>query len=183
MTIDFKTMLADAQLPERTVPLCLRGDLTAEFEDLERRLDGLNKRPADSLDGNGAGELIDAIEALQARMTASTVVFRVRALPKPAWRALIAAHPPRRDNDGNPLPEDAAAGLNMDTFFDAIVRACLVYPDVDDETWLLMAGPEGKLTDRQIGQLSDAAWAVNRGEVDVPFSHAVSHARRHTATE
>jgi hypothetical protein len=183
MTADFKTLLADAALPERTVPLCLRGDLVAEHEELDRRLEEANRRPADSLEGNGAGDLVDQIEALQARMQASTVVFRLRALPKPAWRALIAAHPPRRDTDGNPLQEDAAIGLNMETFFDAITRACLVYPVIDDETWAMMAGPAGKLTDRQLGQLSDAAWAVNRGEIDVPFSHAASRARRTTGGE
>jgi hypothetical protein len=70
----------------------------------------------------------------------------------------------------------------METFWDAIARACLIEPVIDDETWALMAGPAGKLTDRQIGQLADAAWAVNRGDVSVPFSHAVSQARRTTAT-
>jgi hypothetical protein len=29
---NFKTMLGTAKLPERTVPICLRGDLQAEHE-------------------------------------------------------------------------------------------------------------------------------------------------------
>lgn len=179
---NFKTMLGEARLPERTVPICLRGDLVAEHEELERQFEEANRRAADSLAGNGAGELADRIEALQEEMRAATVTFRLRALPKPAWRALLAAHPPRQDDDGKPLQEDAVIGVNMDTFWDAIARACLVDPEVDDETWALMAGPEGRLTDNQLGHLADAAWAVNRGDVDVPFSRAVSQARRTTGT-
>lgn len=180
--MDLKAILGAAKLPERTVPICMRGDLVAEYETLERQLELVNRRPVDSLEGNGAGELVDRIEALQEEMRASTVTFRLRALPKPRWRALLAEHPPRKDDDGNPLPEDAQIGVNLDTLWDAIARACIVDPDVDDETWQLMAGDEGKLTDRQLGQLADAAWALNRGDVDVPFSHAVSQARRTTGT-
>jgi hypothetical protein len=179
---NFKAMLGTAKLPERTVPICLRGDLVAEHEELERQLKEANRRAADSLAGNGAGDLVDRIEALQEEMLAATVTFRVRALPKPAWRALLAAHPPRHDVDDKPNPDDAAVGVNMETFWDAIARACLIEPLVDDESWALMAGPDGKLTDRQIGQLADAAWAVNRGDVSVPFSDAVSQARRNTGT-
>lgn len=177
---DIKSMLAEARLPERTVPICLRGDLVAEHENLERQLEEANRRAVDSLEGNGAGDIIDRIEALQEEMRASTVTFRLRALPKPRWRALLAEHPPRQTEDEKPHPEDVAVGVNMETFWDAIARACLVEPEVDDETWALMAGPDGRLTDRQIGQLADAAWAVNRGEVSVPFSRAVSQARQNT---
>lgn len=180
---DIKSILAEARLPERTVPICLRGDLVATHEELERQLEEANRKAGDSLAGNGAGELVDKIEALQEEMRAATVTFRLRALPKPAWRALLAEHPPRHDDDDKPLAEDAVVGVNMDTFWDAIARACLVEPEVDDETWALMAGPDGKLTDNQLGRLADAAWAVNRGDVSVPFSRAVSQARRTTSTE
>jgi hypothetical protein len=180
---DIKSLIAAAKLPERTVPICLRGDLVAEHEELDRQLEEANRRDSDSLAGSGAGDLVDQIEALQEEMRAATVTFRLRALPKPRWRALLAEHPPRRDADDKPDPEDAAIGVNQETFWDAIARACLIEPEVDDETWALMAGPDGKLTDRQIGQLADAAWAVNRGDVSVPFSRAVLQARRSTGTE
>lgn len=184
MTIDLKTALAEARLPERTVPICLRGDLIAELENLERRLDEAQQRPVDSLEGNGSGDLVDRIEALQDEMRASTITFRLRALPKPRWRALLAAHPPRRDAaTDEPVAEDAQIGLNLETFFDAMIRACLIEPEVDDKTWALMAGEDGRLTDRQLGRLSDAAWEVNRGDVSIPFSHAASRARRNTTPE
>lgn len=179
---NIKDLLNGARLPERTVPICTRGDLVAEHEELERQLDEANRRASDSLAGNGAGEIIDRMAALQDEMRASTVTFRLRALPKPKWRALLAEHPPRRTEDDRPDPEDAAIGVNMETFWDAIVRACLIDPEVDDESWALMAGDDGRLTDRQIGALADAAWAVNRGDVSVPFSHAVSQAKQTTGT-
>jgi hypothetical protein len=180
--MDIKAMLADAHLPERTVPICLRGDLVAEHERLERKLEEAQRRPADSLEGNGVGELVDAIMALEGRMQEATVNFRLRALPKPAWRALVVGHPPRKTDEGDPHPEDLA-GFNTETFFDAITRACLVDPVVDDEAWELMAGDTGRLTDRQLGRLADAAWTVNRGDVDIPFSRAASLARRSTDKE
>lgn len=179
---DIKTMLAAARLPERTVPICLRGDLVAAHEQLERQLADIARRPVDSLAGSGAGEIADRIEALQDEMRAATVTFRLRALPKPRWRALLAEHPPRQDDDGKPVPEDAAVGVNLETFWDAIIRPCIVDPVIDDDTWSLMAGDDGRLTDRQMGQLADAAWAVNRGEVNVPFSRAASQARQSTGT-
>jgi hypothetical protein len=179
---NFKALLGTAKLPERTVLICLRGDLVAEHEELERQLADLNRRPSDSLAGNGATEVAERIEALQEQMAASTVTFRLRAMPKPKWRALLAEHPPRRDDDGNPNPEDAQIGVNLETFWDAIARACIVEPEIDDETWEILAGPEGKLTDNQVGRLADAAWSVNRGDVDVPFSRAASQARRTIGT-
>lgn len=182
MTTDLKTLLAGAQLPERTVPICLRGDLVAVHENLERQLEEAQRRPVDSLEGNGTGEIVDAITSVEAQMKDATVTFRLRALSKPAWRELLAAHPPRKTDDGEPHPEDAV-GFNTETFFDAIVRACLVDPVVDDETWALMAGENGKLTDRQIGRLADAAWSANRGDVDIPFSLAASRAKRSTGAE
>jgi hypothetical protein len=65
----------------------------------------------------------------------------------------------------------------------ALIRASVFEPELDDEDWEALIGPEGILTDRQFGTLSDAAWFLNRGEVNVPFSHAASLARRSTGTE
>ncbi len=181
--MDLKERLASAALPERTVPICLRGDLAARHEELERQLKEATSRPDDSLAGNGAGDLIDAITAIEAEMKEATVVFRIRALPKPAWRALIAEHPPRTNDEGDPLPEDLQMGCNSETIFDAITRACIIDPPLDDETWEMMAGDDGRLTDRQLGRLADAAWMVNRGDVNVPFSRAASLVKRNTGTE
>jgi hypothetical protein len=50
---NFKDLLGQAQLPEKTVEICLRGDLVAEFEETERALEQAeeDREKANSLDG------------------------------------------------------------------------------------------------------------------------------------
>lgn len=175
----FRDLLAEARLPESTIEICLRGDLVAEHEQAERDLEQAEKATTDSLAGNGTAEIAERIEALEAEMRASVYTFRLRALPKPRWRALCAEHPPRRDEDGSILPEDRP-GVNAETFFDAIIRACLVDPELTDDEWAQLADA---LTDRQFDDLFDAAWGLNRREVDIPFSRAASRMRRASGGE
>jgi hypothetical protein len=70
------------------------------------------------------------------------------------------------------------------------VRRCLVDPVLTAEQWRTLLGDpddvrakliaegkadevrDGVLTDRQFGAMSDAAWSLNRRDVDVPFSSA-----------
>lgn len=174
---NFKAMLGEARLPERTVPICLRGDLAADHEQLERQLAQAEKTGATSLEGSGAGDLADRILAVEADMREHTYEFRLRALPRARWRALVAEHPPRKDDDGGVVDADRI-GVNADTFYDAIVRACLVDPELTDGEWETLTGA---LTDRQCDDLAEAAWDLNRRDVDIPFSRAASRMRRTTA--
>jgi len=176
---NFKTMLAEAALPETVVPVCLRGDLAADHELAERELELAQKQTVDSLAGNGAAEIAERIEGLEAQMREHTYDFRLRALPRRAWRELVAAHPPRRGDD-NEIVDTDRAGVNAATFYDAMIRACLVDPELADDEW---AALNEALTDRQYGDLSDAAWYLNRREVDIPFSRAASRMRQASAAE
>jgi hypothetical protein len=180
MGADFTTLLAAAKLPERTVQVCLRGDLVAEHEAADRALVEAQRNPSDSKEGNGSGSLIATVERLQAEMRDSTYPFRIRAMDRVAFRALIAAHPPRRTENDEPDAGDVQAGFNRDTYFDALLKASVVDPVLSDEQF---ADLLSKLTDRQYGDLTDAAWMVNRNEVSVPFSLAASRARRTSADE
>jgi hypothetical protein len=175
---DFQTLLKGAKLPERTVDVCLRGDLRTEFEALERELEQAQQRGADSLAGHGTGELVDRIEAVQAEMREHTYRFVMRAMPKPVWRALIADHPPRRDADGALADEDRIMEVNVDTFWDDLIRRSIIDPELDDGAWAQL---QDALTDYQFSELGAAAWGLNRSEVDVPFSHVVSKMRRDSA--
>ncbi len=175
MNQDFKAMLATARLPERTVPICMRGDLMADHEAAERELELAQKDPVDSLAGNGGTALVERIESLQAQMRDFTAQMRMRALPKPQFRALIAAHPPRKGDDGTVVDADKFVGINADTFFDALIIASLVDPKLSEAEFAELAAV---LTDRQYDQLSNTAWELNRAEVDVPFSLAASRAKR-----
>lgn len=177
---DFAALLAGAKLPERTVQICLRGDLAAEHEALERQLELAEKQAINSLAGNGAADLAEQIEALQDQMQASTYPFRFRALPRPQFRQLVNAHPPRRNEQNEIVEEDQFILVNSETFFDAMIRACLVDPELDEQGWADLAE---SLTDHQYSELSNAAWGINRREVDVPFSLAASRMRRGSGDE
>lgn len=181
---DFKAMLAGAKLPEKTVDVCLRGDLAADHEAAEAALAEAEKNAVtvDSLDGGGhLGELAERLEALEEEMRGHTYPFRLRALPKPRWRALVAEHQPRRDDDGDVLDADRFLGVNAETFFEAIIKACVVDPELDEDDWRLLLGE--KLTDAQFDKLSDAAWGLNRRDVDVPFSRAASRLKKASEPE
>jgi hypothetical protein len=174
--VDIDTLLDQARPAERGIPLCLRGDLVARYEDLDRQRDEAEqqaKRNADSLASGGqARQLAEQMEALREQMRDSTVTFTLRALPRPKYRALLAAHPPRRGEDGEILPEDRENGLNNDTFWTPLIRACLAAPALTEEQLTRLL--DEVLSDRQYEQLAIEALQVCRGEVDIPFSFAAS---------
>jgi hypothetical protein len=171
---DIDQLLAQARPAERTVPLCLRGDLVAEFERLGAEHTKAVDRPATSLadDGPSARALAQQMEALRQQMQDSTLVLTVRALvPHSRYTNLVLAHPPRTDLEGNPVPQDRGDGFNTETFYPALIRACVVDPVMTDDRWNRL---DAVLSDRQFDELAIAALAVNRGAVSVPFSPAAS---------
>lgn len=168
-----KELIRAAKLPEKAVPICLHADLVAEVEAAERELADAQRHPADSLAAGGkARQVAERIEALRQQMFDHTVDFRLRALARPAWRALMEGHAPRKDDKGQVDERDKYVGVNVSTFFDALVRASVVEPELDVEDWRLLL--DERLTDRQFDQLADAAWSLNRRDVDIPFSLAAS---------
>jgi hypothetical protein len=183
-----KNKIKAARLPQRTVEICLRGDLVAEHEQAERDLEQAQRTPGDSLAGNGAADIAERIEALEAQMRESTEIFTLRALPqgksprddRPTWRELLDRHPPRRGDDGEVVEDDRGLLLNTATFYEDLIRMSVVAPAMDDEDWSDLLGV---LTNKQYGDLSLAAWMLNRGEVDIPFSLAASRMRRAIAAE
>lgn len=174
---NFKKMLGDAKRPERSVPVCLRGDLAADFEQAERDLEQAQKAAGESLAGGGVSEIVDRLDALADQMREHTYDFRLRAMSRPDFRALVAAHPPRRDPETNePHERDKYVGVDTDAFYDALIRASVVDPELDEAEWKDLL--EEKLTDSQFDALSSAAWFLNRGDIDVPFSRAASRLKQ-----
>lgn len=168
-TKTLKEKLAAAKLPEKPVSICLRGDLQVQFEELERKLAEAEKRTDDSLAGKGTRAIAQQIEDLREQMLEHTIEFRLRAMPRPQWRAFVDEHPPRKGDDGGIDERDKWLGVNTDTFPDAMVRLSVVDPVLDDDDWATL---DAALTDRQFDLLCDAGWALNRRDVDVPFSRA-----------
>lgn len=162
MTVDLDALLAQARLPERTVALCLRGDLQARFEELERQLAAAQAQPAEKLtDAGRARQLAEQMEALRGEMSDSTMVFTLRALPRSGWISLLTAHPAKDKEDE----------FDAETLEPALIRASIVDPVLTDEQWARL---DETLTSAQYGELSGTAWELNRRPVDVPFSPAAS---------
>lgn len=163
-------VLGRLKRPEKTVPICLAGDLQAEFEDLERDLKVARDQPAEAgtLAGGAnplATNLARQIMELRERMREHTRVFRFRGLPRAEFKALADEHPPSEDaaKDG--------ADVNWDTFPVALVAACAVDPQMSEAEAGQLADA---LTQAQWDSLASAAWGVNKRDVDVPFSYAAS---------
>jgi hypothetical protein len=188
---------------ERTMQVCLRGDLVGDWEAAERELERARqaKDATNAKEATDLGPLIERVRSLEAEMLEHAETWRLRAMPRYRFRKLVAAHPPRRDENGEPVEEDRLIGLNRSEFFPRLVRACVVEPKLDEADWLWLLGhtdeeqerlkaegnedeiEEGLLTDRQVSDLQDVAWFLNRGEVEVPFSHAASLASRDSGGE
>lgn len=168
-----KDKIAAAKLPERTVDICLRGDLQADWEDLRRQIVALEaEAQADDRLNSAARkqqrDLAVRLEELEAEMRDQTIVFRLRALPRKQWDALMKEHPPRSDND-----EDTYLGYNPDTFMSAAIQACTYSPDdLDAATWDDLF--DNRLTRQQFAELQDAMMALNVRKVSIPNSRAVS---------
>jgi hypothetical protein len=176
---DWRDKLKQARLPEAVVEIVLRGDLAVEHEQLTRELEDIKSRPATSLAGSGAGPIEERLFQLATEMRESVLAFTLRALPRskrpgdrrPSWRELREQYPPREKN-GEVLREDIMAGfVNAAEFPEPLVKASVVDPELTDADWAELMP---SITDGQFDELVNAAWSLNRGKVDIPFSSAVS---------
>ena len=163
-----KERLAAARLPERSLQVCLRGDLVAEFDDLERQLQEARQTPGRRRlnAGSDAAEIVEKMEALQEQMAAEMIDVRLRALPQAEWQALYRKYPPADDNDG-----DKAMGVNLVDFMAEAIPACIIEPELDEEDWARL---NEVLCAADYDRLLTAVWDVNRSGVDVPKSQLAS---------
>lgn len=178
--MDVEEIIRKAKLPERTGTLYLAGDLVARWEDLDRQRVEAAREDADAMEGGRAVELARQMEALRDEMLASGISWRMRALPRLKYAALLAEHPARRDEQGDWVPTDRL-GYNADTYYPAIVRASWVEPVLS--VAMLDQLLDETITHRQFDELATAAHLVNRGKVDIPFSLAASASLRSSGSE
>jgi hypothetical protein len=169
---DIKQLIKAAKLPERSVMICLDQGLVADKEALERKLEQTSG-PA-TLEGDPRAADRKKIAELEAEMVESSIEFRFRALPRRAYTTLLETFPAR---DGVLL--DTQLGTNYDDFTEALIRRCVVAPDMSDELWAELLGDgsddlPGVLSSGQYDALAAAVWSANRRDADVPFSPAVS---------
>ena len=91
-------------------------------------------RAEDSLDSSSA-EIRAELDALRQQIEARRVPFVLEDPGRETLRKLVAAHPPRKDDEGDVLLVDRADDVNVDEFEPALIRACLVSPTLDDARW------------------------------------------------
>jgi hypothetical protein len=162
-------ILGSIRRPERTVRLCMAGDLQAEFERLEADLAEARQKPQDAptLGGSQADphitDLARQIEEVRELMLEHTIVFRFQGLAAKAYSDLVARHPAK---DGGSRQD-----VDMDGYSTDLVATCAVEPrmTVDEARQLSEA-----LTQAQWDALVAAAYACNKEDFDVPFSYAAS---------
>jgi hypothetical protein len=166
---DIKSLIASGKLPERSVEICLRADLFAAMQDIERdlqRAERTDKAAGSLASGTATRDLAARMEAVRADMLEHSLTFVFRALPRRAMAALQVEFPIREDNAG-----DAAAGLNIDDATEALVHRCLVSPELDAEDWENL---DNTLSDGQYQLMANAVWAICSRDVEVPFSRLAS---------
>lgn len=171
--VNAKSLIAAGELPRRSVEVCLRPDLFAQMQDLERDLQRSESERgvAPSLaSGSSSRAIAEQFEAVRQHMLDASIVFEFQALPRRRMAALQVEFPPR---DGNLA--DAGAGLNIEEASQALVRRCLVDPVLDDEDWDAL---DEKISDGQWQILVNAVWAICSREVEVPFSRTASRILR-----
>lgn len=159
---DADDLIKSVRLAEAHVPLCLRGDLLAAREDLERKLAEAHQRDqVNSLASGGAARIVaEELERVLTEIGENTHLFRFRALPRQEFRDLQEKHPPRPDHD-----MDRAVGGNMETIAAPLIQACCIDPEMDLQQ---VESLLDVLSDGQVMDLFGCAITLNRSRVDLP---------------
>lgn len=170
--VDVDALIDQARKPEKTVTVCLRGDLIAEIEEREQQI---ARMVADDRVASQRARLGDEIDELRRRMQAASITLRFRALDRLVWADLEAKHPPRKDEKtGEVNRYDAGVGFNVDTLIAEAIPMSLAAPKLTPAQLdkLLAAA-----TNQQYDEIAGCIHALNCSRVTVPFSVLASAAR------
>ncbi|MFD0852340.1 hypothetical protein ACFQ07_08905, partial [Actinomadura adrarensis] len=116
--------------------------------------------------GGNARKIAEEVREVEEQMREFTHPFAFRALPSGAYRDLVEAHPPRKDNEN-----DAVFGADMATFPVALLAASCVDPPMTEEQVTQLAD---LLTEGQLMTMFGCCMALNRSMVDIPKSVTAS---------
>jgi hypothetical protein len=174
MTLTIDEIIAQVKPPETVDDISLRGDLVAEYEQLQQQLPTASSEP-DSLGELSPAAVIEARMAeLRTEMAAETVRFHMRAIGSKPWSDLFAVKPdfPKAGDDG--VIDPAAAAEFRDSWHlwvcEVLARSCYDPVMTVEQADALSAG----LSDAQWQRLTDKAYNVNVRSPAIPFSGAAS---------
>jgi hypothetical protein len=161
MDMDIDQIIDAYEPMERTVRVCLKGSLVAEFEDLERQLRDASRDQVRMSEPAEAVTIAKRMAELREQMLASSAVFRFRSIDR-KYSELTAAY---HIGDEDQSKRDGVG------FAAALIVASCVSPKLTLEQ---LGQLSDKVSDAQYQQLYDTALACNRSSVDVPFSTLAS---------
>jgi hypothetical protein len=157
---DIADILARAVPRERTVAVCLAGDLAGEADRLQGELesfaDGWQAASMGDVDPRAA--IVQRIQAVREEMRARSVEFQFRALGHIAYSGLIAAHP---------AVVESAEPYDPASFLPALLASCCIDPVMTAQQAVQLLD---MLNDGQARELFAAALAVNEEPSPLPFS-------------
>ena len=156
-------ILKQAKPRERTVMVCIRGDLAGEAERLAEEISKVSEdwEPSDLTEVHPARELAAQLKAVREQARAAEVPFTLRYIGDKAYSDLLAAHPGENDNEL----------FNSVTFPRALIAASCVDPVMSEDQ---AAELFETLNQGEIKKLFDAAWDVHNSSDLIPFSLAAS---------
>jgi hypothetical protein len=161
----FDDIIAQAKLPETSVGLCLRRDLTARFRELERKLATANTIAANLGERAEATVIAEEMEALRKEMAEHEIQFQLRALPAVQWRRFMASLPQRGKDEA---AEDYASKKFYPRVAELVSRCCVdpvMTPEQVDQLVDVLSGGDWD-------SLSTAVWGLNDDREGIPFSVA-----------
>ncbi|MFF2522231.1 hypothetical protein [Streptomyces liangshanensis] len=160
---DIAEILKRAKPREKSVFLCLAGDLIAEIDRLERDLSdqGSTWRPESLASSNPAEKIAKKIKAVREQMKRAETEFRFQALGYKMWSDMIAAYPSKNENER----------WDPETFPRALISACCVDPVMNGTQ---VAELFEVLNEAQRDELAQAAYDVNAEATSIPFSVSAS---------
>src|SRR4051812_48838431 len=124
--MDIEQIISSARRPETTVPLCLRGDLQAVWEQLDRDFDVADKSITEEVTAGGspiqAVKIAEQMEAVRQEMLDSTISFVLRGMSRGQWKKVVEDHPPVEGVD------DESAEVNEESFVTAMISTCTIDP-------------------------------------------------------
>jgi hypothetical protein len=168
--LDIEQIIASARRPETTVPLCMRGDLQAVWEQLDRDFDAADKEITDEVTSGGspllAVKIAKQMAEVEREMRDSTRIFTLRGLSRAQWKTIVEENPPIEGVD------EEGAEVNEEEFVTSMIAQCCVDPVMTPEQAARLR--DSALTDGQWQELATAAWALNKSTLTVPYSLAAS---------
>lgn len=156
---DIAEILEAAVPRERTVGVCLAGDLAGEVDRLQAELAGFSEgwQPTSMGDTDPRLDLVQRINSLRDKMRAGAVEFHFTALGHITYSRLIAAHP---------APAGSAEPYDPGTFLPALLAHSCTDPVMTTGQALALLD---LLNDGQARELFAAALAVNEEPSPLPF--------------